>query len=89
MTSVQQLSTLVNKRVSIKLNGKRQVSGILIDFDKFMNVTLVNVVEHVKVPQEQSEIGFRFEELDGNVIVRGSCIEMIEVLDESLIKRRR
>ena len=82
---LHQLSSLLNKKISIQLNAKRQISGVLSSFDKFMNLCLINVVEHVRINQKDVKEGnngltWKFVNLDGAIIIRGNCIERIEVL---------
>lgn len=62
----------MDKKLSLKLNGGRQVSGILRGFDPFMNVVIDESVEHCK-DGRQNNIGM--------VVIRGNSIIMVEALD--------
>eukprot|EP01132_Coremiostelium_polycephalum_P011136 gene11136-13639_t len=50
------LVKLLDRRLNIKLNGNRNVVGVLRGFDTFMNVVLKDTVEIVS-PTEKYEIG--------------------------------
>ncbi|KAH8376641.1 hypothetical protein KR093_000551 [Drosophila rubida] len=64
------LKRYMDKRIMLKLNGSRAVSGILRGFDPFMNAVLEKTVEEDK---KMNNIGM--------VVVRGNSIVMVEVLD--------
>eukprot|EP00286_Rhodomonas_abbreviata_P011872 CAMPEP_0181326782 /NCGR_PEP_ID=MMETSP1101-20121128/21708_1 /TAXON_ID=46948 /ORGANISM="Rhodomonas abbreviata, Strain Caron Lab Isolate" /LENGTH=78 /DNA_ID=CAMNT_0023435311 /DNA_START=13 /DNA_END=249 /DNA_ORIENTATION=+ len=68
------LKKFMDKRVTLKLNANRQVSGVLRGFDQFMNVVLDHTVEHVSA-HEKNEIGM--------VVVRGNSIAMVECVDKA------
>lgn len=53
---VPELKKFLDKRLSIKLNGTRKISGILRGYDQFMNLVLDETVEEVSVA-ERNEIG--------------------------------
>lgn len=62
----------MDKKLSLKLNGGRQVSGILRGFDPFMNVVIDETVEICKDgPSKQI----------GMVVIRGNSIIMVEAQD--------
>jgi small nuclear ribonucleoprotein G len=54
--SMPELKRFMDKRLSIKLNGNRLVSGRLRGFDQFMNLTLEESVEDIS-PVEKHELG--------------------------------
>lgn len=62
----------MGKRISIKLNGNRVVSGKLVGFDAFMNLTLEEGV-HEASATEKHDIGL--------IIIRGNSIVQVESLD--------
>ncbi|EEY64434.1 small nuclear ribonucleoprotein G [Phytophthora infestans T30-4] len=64
----------MDKRLSLKLNGNRKVSGVLRGFDQFMNVTLDETVEEVSAT-ESNRIGMVV--IRGNSIVQFECLERI------------
>ncbi|KAG2388265.1 hypothetical protein C9374_000429 [Naegleria lovaniensis] len=79
-----ELKVYMNKRLSIKMNGKRHVEGTLIGFDPFMNLTLENAVDKVGVMsanQDGTSTQTKQEIPLGTVVVRGNSIEMMECLD--------
>lgn len=62
----------MDKRLSLKLNGGRVVSGILRGFDPFMNVVLDESIEECK-DSTRNNIGM--------VVIRGNSIILVEALD--------
>ena len=58
------LKKYMDKRLSLKLNGNRRVSGYLRGFDQFMNITLEESVEEISAT-EQNQIG---------MVVRGCLV---------------
>ncbi|PSN44663.1 putative small nuclear ribonucleoprotein G [Blattella germanica] len=71
------LATLIStqfmdKKLSLKLNGGRLVSGILRGFDPFMNLVVDDTVEETK-DGSKNYIGM--------VVIRGNSIVMLEALD--------
>lgn len=88
------LKKFLGKRVSIKLNGNRVVSGRLVGYDVFMNITLEQAVEEVS-PTEKYDIGTMVRAstqsyfhtfLIPSVIlqlVRGNNVIQLEALDKA------
>ena len=64
------LKKFMDKKLSVKINGHRHVTGILRGYDQFMNITLDECVEHDK--NNQNKLGM--------VLIRGNSIEMLECL---------
>ena len=62
----------MEKKLLIRLVGKRKLTGYLRGYDQFMNIVLDNTVEIVS-PTEKNEIGM--------VVIRGNSIMMWECLD--------
>jgi len=62
----------MDKRLSVKVNGNRRVSGILRGFDQYMNLVLDEAIEEVSA-QERLEIGM--------IVLRGNSVVMIEPLE--------
>lgn len=48
-THPPELKRYMDKQMDLKLNGSRQVSGVLRGFDPFMNIVVEDAVEHLKV----------------------------------------
>ncbi len=62
-------------RCAVKLNGSRQVSGVLRGFDQFMNLVLEDTVEKTGAgPDDKQNIGM--------VVLRGNSVLMIECLEK-------
>jgi small nuclear ribonucleoprotein G len=68
------LRKFLNKRLDIKLNGSRAVTGVMTGYDQFMNVVLENTIEHVSATVKR-EIGTVF--IRGNSIVMWECLDKI------------
>lgn len=66
-----ELRKFMGRRVSMKLNGNRVVSGKLVGFDTFMNVTLEEAVDETTA--EKHDIGL--------IIIRGNSIVQLENLE--------
>jgi small nuclear ribonucleoprotein G len=69
----------LDKQLSLKLNGRRVVTGVLRGFDSFMNVVLDDAREVVtnahdsRAPPVTTEIG--------SCVIRGNSIMLIESLE--------
>ncbi|VDP38526.1 unnamed protein product [Soboliphyme baturini] len=71
-THPPELKKYMDKKMQLKLNGNRVVSGVLRGFDPFMNLVMDDAVEHLK-SGEQLMIGM--------VVVRGNSITLLEALE--------
>ena len=58
--------------LSVKINGKRRVLGVLRGSDQFMNLTVEDACEIIS-PTEKEDLG--------TVVIRGNSIEMWECVD--------
>mmetsp|Transcript_26476 Transcript_26476/g.58031 ORF Transcript_26476/g.58031 Transcript_26476/m.58031 type:complete len:90 (+) Transcript_26476:70-339(+) len=67
------LKKYMDKKLAIKLNGNRHITGTLRGFDQFMNLVLDETVEQVSAT-ERNNIGM--------VVIRGNSIVMIEALEK-------
>jgi len=66
------LKKFMDKKVSIKLNANRRVTGILRGYDQFMNLVLEETIEEVS-QSERNKIGM--------VVIRGNSIVILEPLE--------
>ncbi|KAJ8605618.1 hypothetical protein CTAYLR_000087 [Chrysophaeum taylorii] len=66
------LKRYMEKRLAIRLVGKRRVNGYLRGYDQFMNLVLDDAVEEVS-KTERREIG--------TVVLRGNAIENFELME--------
>ena len=73
------LKNYINKRLQMKLNGKREIIGRLKGYDPYMNVVLDEVFE-VKRAKNNGEKDAL--ESIGSCLVRGNSITMWECLDK-------
>ncbi|GAB6031423.1 hypothetical protein CHUAL_009200 [Chamberlinius hualienensis] len=67
-----ELKKYMDKKLSLKLNGGRQVTGILRGYDPFMNLVVDEATEEIK-GGEKNNIGM--------VVIRGNSIVLLESLD--------
>lgn len=67
-----ELKKFMEKKLSIKLNGNRKISGILRGFDQFMNLVLDETVEEVSAA-ERTEIGMVVRECVRFVFPAPAC----------------
>ncbi|EGD72901.1 small nuclear ribonucleoprotein G [Salpingoeca rosetta] len=67
-----ELKRFLDKKLELKLNANRKVSGILRGFDPFMNIVMDQTVEH-KPDGEQVKIGV--------VVIRGNSIATMKGLE--------
>ncbi|CAK5125842.1 unnamed protein product [Meloidogyne enterolobii] len=71
-THPPELKKYMDKQVNIKLNGNRNVSGVLRGFDPFMNIVVEDCIEHMKTGESQSI---------GMVVIRGNSIVIMEPME--------
>ncbi|XP_062584029.1 small nuclear ribonucleoprotein G-like [Saccostrea cucullata] len=67
-----ELKKYMEKKINLKLNGGRQITGILRGYDPFMNLVVDECIEETKLG-EKNTIGM--------VVVRGNSIILLEALD--------
>lgn len=71
-----ELKKYMEKRVSVKIERGRHVTGILRGFDPYMNIVLEDTIEEIS-NTERNGIGM--------VVVRGNSIVMIEALEKIIM----
>merc|ERR1712046_555864 len=69
------LRRYMDKKLALKLNAGRRVTGILRGFDQFMNLVLDETIEEVSA-SERNEIGM--------VVIRGNSVTMMECLERTI-----
>jgi len=67
-----ELKKYMDKRLSLRLNGARVVTGVLRGFDPFMNLVVDDAVEETKTG-EKNNIGM--------VVIRGNSVGLLEALE--------
>ncbi|CAG9762519.1 unnamed protein product [Ceutorhynchus assimilis] len=67
-----ELKKFMDKKLCLKLNGGRQVTGILRGFDPFMNLVVDESLEEGRNGSKKNI---------GMVVIRGNSIVMLEALD--------
>ena len=73
------LKRYMDKRLRIKLNANRRVTGVLRGFDQFMNLVVEDAVELISLT-EKTPIG--------TVVIRGNSVENFELQEsEAVIDR--
>lgn len=71
-TNPPELKKYMDKRLCLRLNGNRSVTGVLRGFDPFMNLVIDEAVEDVNM-QQKNDIGM--------VVIRGNSVVLMEALD--------
>ena len=66
------LKRYLDKRLSIKLNARRGVTGVLRGYDKFLNLVL---------DESREERGSEKIDMGGMIVIRGNAIVEIECLE--------
>eukprot|EP00631_Chrysoreinhardia_giraudii_P002987 CAMPEP_0197415504 /NCGR_PEP_ID=MMETSP1170-20131217/2021_1 /TAXON_ID=54406 /ORGANISM="Sarcinochrysis sp, Strain CCMP770" /LENGTH=87 /DNA_ID=CAMNT_0042942311 /DNA_START=53 /DNA_END=316 /DNA_ORIENTATION=+ len=66
------LKRYMEKRLMIRIKGKRKVNGYLRGYDQFMNLVLEDAVEEVS-KTERRDIG--------TIVLRGNSIENFELME--------
>lgn len=78
MVSAPELKKSLDKKLTIFLNGNRIIEGKLTGYDIFLNLTINNAVEKIKL----NKSGDKFDIVDiGECVVRGNSIVSLEILD--------
>eukprot|EP00741_Cyanophora_paradoxa_P010898 tig00020553_g10536.t1 len=67
------LRKYMDKKLAIRINGNRKVTGFLRGFDQFMNIVLDNTQEEISA-NERNNIGM--------VVIRGNSIIMMDCLEK-------
>ena len=71
-TNPPELKRYMDKRLCLRLNGNRSVTGVLRGFDPFMNLVIDDAVENAS-PQRKNHIGM--------VVIRGNSVVLMEAID--------
>ena len=69
----------MDKRLSIQLNGKRNITGVLRGFDQFMNLVLEDTSEVSASSGAVASSGHRGL---GTTVVRGNSVLLIDCIDK-------
>ncbi|MCD6106578.1 MAG: RNA-binding protein [Thermoplasmata archaeon] len=69
---LQQIVTLVDKRISVLLKDQRILEGRLVGYDDFMNLVLTDTIEKGEQERKLGKVVVR-----GNNIVRIALVEII------------
>jgi len=67
-----ELKKYMDKKLSLRLNGSRLITGVLRGFDPFMNLVIDDAVEETKTGEKNSI---------GMVVVRGNSVGLLEALE--------
>lgn len=74
------LQGMMEKRISVRLNGDRELVGFLIGFDQFMNIVLDECTAPSKEKDQSGNT--KVENLGSPIMVRGNSIISITPLDK-------
>lgn len=78
--SIPDLNSFMEKKVTVRLQAGRRVSGILRGVDKYMNVVLYNAVDETRYPFTPQGEENEEKIVMGTTIIRGSAI--VEISEE-------
>jgi small nuclear ribonucleoprotein G len=67
-----ELKKYMDKKLQLRLNGGRTVTGVLRGFDPFMNLVIDEAIEECKTG-EKNNIGM--------VVIRGNSVGLLEALE--------
>lgn len=70
----------MDKKISVKINGNRLITGILKGYDQFMNLVLDEAIEEVSVT-EKNDIG-QIVFININQVIRGNSVIQVEALEK-------
>jgi len=71
-TNPPELKKYMDKKLNLRLNGNRQVTGVLRGFDPFMNLVMDEAFESSNA-QQKNAIGM--------VVIRGNSVVLMEALE--------
>lgn len=72
--SLPNLNHFMEKRVVVKLQGGRSVSGVLRGVDQFMSLVLYDAVDETKNPNIQSPDQVESKLAMGTTVIRGTAV---------------
>eukprot|EP01102_Stenamoeba_stenopodia_P012365 TRINITY_DN3896_c0_g3_i1.p1 TRINITY_DN3896_c0_g3~~TRINITY_DN3896_c0_g3_i1.p1 ORF type:complete len:100 (-),score=15.64 TRINITY_DN3896_c0_g3_i1:114-413(-) len=78
--SILDLNKYMEKPVSVKFNGGRQVTGILKGWDQLVNLVLDDAIEYLRDPEDPYKLTDETRTL-GLVVCRGSAVMTIAPVD--------
>lgn len=67
-----ELKKYMDKKLQLRLNGGRTVTGVLRGFDPFMNLVIDEAIEECKTGEKNSI---------GMVVIRGNSVGLLEALE--------
>ncbi|CCW62772.1 unnamed protein product [Phytomonas sp. EM1] len=80
-TGLPNLNSFMEKRVLVKLQGGRSISGVLRGVDKFMSIVLCDSVDETRNPAIEAQPAEDRVSM-GMALVRGSAI--VEIVSQEL-----
>ena len=78
--SILNLEKYLDKEVSVKFQGGREVRGILKGFDQLVNVVLDECIEYLRDPEDPYRLTDKTRKL-GLVVCRGLQVTLVSPLD--------
>eukprot|EP00727_Mastigamoeba_balamuthi_P002252 m51a1_g12023 putative small nuclear ribonucleoprotein g (89) ;mRNA; r:240-506 len=78
------LRKLMDKKMTVKLNGNRRVTGVLRGYDQFMNIVVDEAVDDTLPPAAAgaAQPARPTQQPLGMVVIRGNSIVMLEPLEK-------
>jgi U6 snRNA-associated Sm-like protein LSm7 len=78
--TVLDLAKLVDKGVSVKLSGGRQVAGVLKGYDQLVNLVLDEAIEYIRDPEDPLNVTDETRQL-GLIVCRGTAVMLVSPTD--------
>ncbi|PRP88628.1 putative U6 snRNA-associated Sm-like protein [Planoprotostelium fungivorum] len=78
--SILDLNRYIDKQISVKFSGGREVVGLLKGYDTLVNLVLDECEEFIRDPEEGQRVGNEKRHL-GIVVCRGSAVMLISPMD--------
>mmetsp|Transcript_3839 Transcript_3839/g.6913 ORF Transcript_3839/g.6913 Transcript_3839/m.6913 type:complete len:81 (-) Transcript_3839:114-356(-) len=72
-----EMKKLMDRQISVGLNGNRQVEGVLRGYDQFMNIVLENAVSLETTGSTTNQVPM------GTVVLRGNSIVVMDVKERT------
>ncbi|KAG9511156.1 U6 snRNA-associated Sm-like protein LSm7, partial [Fragariocoptes setiger] len=74
--SIINFSKYIDKKVRVKFQGGREVTGKLKGYDQLLNLVIDGTVEHLRDPEDESKVTEKTRSL-GLVVCRGPTIVVV------------
>ncbi|CAG9461332.1 unnamed protein product [Pedinophyceae sp. YPF-701] len=70
------LAKFVDKKIRVKLQGGREVTGVLKGYDQMMNLVMDETIEHLRDPEDPQRVTDETRNL-GLIVARGTSVMVV------------